>query len=85
MPSLTHTTLSCLSQNHYHINSIDTNIESLKKICNTLIFLSPLRYDFSSEYTSLIVYINDCYADIILDKAKDKRSGKKKEVFIKGH
>ena len=84
MPSLTHTTLSYLSQNHYHINSIDANIESLKKTFNALIFLSPPRQDFSSEYTSLIDDSNDCYAEIMLDEAKDKRSGKKKEVFIKG-
>ena len=84
MPSLSHTTLSYISQNHYHINSIDTNIESLNKIFNALFFLSPSRTDFSSEYTSLIDDRNDCYAEIMLDEAKDKRSRKKKELFVKG-
>ena len=72
MPSLTHTTPSYISQNHYHINSTDTNIESLKKISNALIFLFPPRQVFSSEYTNLIDDSNDCYAEIILDEAKDK-------------
>ena len=81
MPSLTHTALSYLSQNHYHINSIDANIESLKKTFNALIFLSPPRQDFSSEYTSLIDDSNNCYVEIILDETKDKHSRKKKEFF----
>ena len=83
IPSFTHTTLSYLSPNHYHINSIDTTIESLKNTFNALIFLYPPRTDFSSEYTSLIDYSNDYFTKIMMDEAKDKRS-EKKEDFIKG-
>ena len=83
MSSLTHTTLSYLCQIHYHINIIDTNIESLKTIFNALIFLSVPRTDLLSQYTSIIDDSNDFHAEIMLDEAKDKLLGKKKEVFIK--
>ena len=83
MPSFIHTTLSYLSQNHYQINDIATNIESLKKTLNSLIFLSPPRAYFLSEYTSLIDDSNDCYAKIMLDEKKDKRSDKKKKYSLK--
>ena len=75
MPSFTYTPLSYLSQNYYYINIINTNIESLKKAFNRFILLSPPKIDFSSEYTSLVDDSNDFYAEIMLDEAKDKRSG----------
>ena len=82
-PFMSSTIVSYALQAHYHTESIDVDIESLKKSFNLLALLPPPRNQ-SEEYCGFVNSSKNVDVDRLLDQPEDKKTSMRKDVFIKG-
>ena len=83
-PFLTNTVLSYAIQAHYHCETIDGDLESLKKSFSVLALLAPPAED-SEEYRGYVNSSKNIEVDRMLDQPEDKRAMMRKDIFIKGN
>ena len=69
-------------QSHFHNGAIDSNLESLKNTFNILTLL-PLPHDCNDELSSFMNSSINVKVEQIIDHPTNKRSGMRKEVFLK--
>ena len=82
-PYMSSTVITYALQTHYHTESIDVDMESLKKSFSLLTLLPPPRNQ-SEEYSGFINSSKNVEVDKLLDQPEDKRTSMRKEIFIKG-
>ena len=82
-PFMSSTTITYALQAHYHTESIDVNMESLKKLFSLLALLPPPRNQ-SDEYSGFVNSSRNVDVDKLLDQPGDKRTSMRKDIFIKG-
>ena len=82
-PFMSSTIISYALQAHYHIESIDVDMESLKKSFSLLALLPPPRNQ-SEEYCGFVNSSKNVDVDRLLDQPEDKKTTMRKDVFIKG-
>ena len=82
-PFLSHTTLTYLLQSHFHSGAMESNLDSLKKSFSVACLLPPQNVA-SDEYNGYVASSRNIEIDKILDQPAEKRSGIRKDVFIKG-
>ena len=82
-PFMSSTTITYALQAHYHTESIDVDMESLKKLFSLLALLPPPRNQ-SDEYSGFVNSSRNVDVDKLLDQPGDKRTSMRKDIFIKG-
>ena len=82
-PFMSSTIISYALQAHYHTESIDVDMESLKKSFSLLALLPPPRNQ-SEEYCGFVNSSKNVDVDRLLDQPEDKKTTMRKDVFIKG-
>ena len=83
IPFLSQTVLTYILQANFHTGSIDYCMESLKKSFSILCLLHPPEDD-NDEYTKYIHSSRNSEVESILEHPSEKKSGLRKEVFLKG-
>ena len=82
-PYMSSTVITYAIQAHYHTESIDVDMESLKKSFSLLALLPPPRNQ-SEEYSGFVNSSKNVEVDKLLDQPDDKRTSMRKDIFIKG-
>ena len=83
-PFLSTTLISYAIQTHYHTETIDIDLESLKKSFSILALLAPPQDEFDDEYIGYVNSSRNVTVDRLLDQPDEKRAIMRKDIFIKG-
>ena len=83
-PFLSTTLITYAIQAHYHTESIDVDLESLKKSFSILALLAPPENELDEEYNGYVNSSKNVAVDRMLDQPDEKRATMRKDIFIKG-
>ena len=83
LPFLPHTLVTYLFQAHVYSGSIDGNIHSIRISFTIITLLYPHTSNYD-EFTGICNPSRNAEVECLLDQPSERRSGIKKEVFIKG-
>ena len=82
-PFISNTVITYALQSHYHSESIDVDLDFLKKLFSILALLPPPRIQ-SEEYCGFVSASRNVEVDRMLDQPDEKRAVMRKDIFLKG-